>query len=375
MFLEIEPILTWLASLYRTIARYLSLIAALSAISLVLAFPAGANARTVLLRSTPTQGANLSNAPSQIRLWFSAPVDPTFSMAIVENSAHEYVNTHDAYLAPRDARETDVPLSPHLPPGVYTVVWRADSDSDGLVLSGVFTFAIVRPGELVPAPAKAPLAGTLVMMLMLAAAVCLWMLGILQPTGAAYTRQKRVHQGFERRAVLFNMKHILCFTYTARRASTVGAAVVIYLGLSLALVLGLLHGMSGICSPTRASPATSHQGTVLVPAAFHAEVRTVDKQFIIVIDINTEHSRTSTFIIGVRDTNSGKLKVDVRLGLFTTMLDMPMGTDAVSVRSDMKGHFRGQSDLSMGGLWQIGIRLQTPDQKPHQAFVRVLILY
>jgi hypothetical protein len=174
----------------------------------------------------------------------------------------------------------------------------------------------------------------------------------------------------------FKKKRILRFTRTPRWESIIGVAALIGLGLSI--VLGLPQEVPGIFSLTRASPTTvsyPRQGTMPVLTAFHAAVSTEDKRFIIVLDIDARHSSTSTFTMTVRDADPGKLMADVSVVLFTTMLDMHMGTDSVSVRSDGKGHFSTQSDLSMGGLWQVGIRIQTPDRKQHEAFVKVLIPY
>ena len=88
---------------------HLSFIAALSVICLALSiFPAGVSAHTGLLRTDPANDAILRAAPVQARLWFSTVVSPEFSTAVVEDAAHEYVNTHDAPLSPGDAHEMDV---------------------------------------------------------------------------------------------------------------------------------------------------------------------------------------------------------------------------------------------------------------------------
>ncbi len=44
----------------------------------------------------------------------------------------------------------DVSLQPNLPPGVYTVVWRSDSNDDGHVLTASFFFTVANPDGTVP---------------------------------------------------------------------------------------------------------------------------------------------------------------------------------------------------------------------------------
>jgi methionine-rich copper-binding protein CopC len=374
-----------MASLRCAIALPLSLFAIPSVICLALFFPASVSAHTDLLRTAPTKGAILSTAPAQARLWFSAVVNPTFSTAIVENEAHEYVNTRDASFSPRDAREMDILLSPHLPPGVYTVVWRAASDSDGLILSGAYSFVIVQAGEMVPrqnSPTARPfpgqfdsLAHTLLLIGTLVGVVillfCLLRSVIVENSGQSLTRQP-VYQYLERGAALCKKKSGLYFTHVLRWESIVGIVALIYLG------LGLVQGAPGVFSPTRTLPATRsplQQDTMSALTSFHAAARTTDKRFIIVLDITTSRCCASTFALSVRDASTGKSMANVSLMIFKTMLDMRMGTDTVSARPDGKGGFSAQSDLSMGGLWQICIGIRTTDHTPHEACVKVLIAY
>ena len=61
--------------------------------------------------------------------------------------------------------------------------------------------------------------------------------------------------------------------------------------------------------------------------------------------------------------------------LYTTMLDMHMGTGTLNVQPDGEGRFKSQIDLSMGGLWQVCVVIQTADHKSHEACVKVLIPY
>lgn len=349
---------------------HLSLIAISSVIWLALVFPIGVSAHTYLLRTDPANGTILHTTPPQVRLWFSTMVSPEFSTAVVENAAHEYVNTNDAYLSPHDAREMDVPLPAHLPPGAYTVVWRADSDSDGLVLSGAYSFTIAQAGKTVPGQGQSmPLAlpfssqfNSLIQavpLLLMLIAVCFQLLDLLSGTFAANTGQGLYKQNmpgarFKRREAIINIVGLVF------------------------LILGLSQNAPGIFSSAQTSPLSRpflQQNTMSALTTFHAEVKTTDKQFSIELDINSNRCCGSLFAMHVRDAISGRPMVNASIALFATMLDMHMGTDTVKVRSDGNGGFKAQSDLSMEGLWQICMRISAIDHTSHTACVKVLIAY
>jgi copper transport protein len=104
-----------------------------------------------LLRSVPPHSAILSVPPDQVRIWLSEALNPAFSTAVVVNAASQRVDDQDAQLALDDASKMDVTLHPNLAPRVYTVVWRADSNDDGHVLSGSLHFTVAnRDGTVIP---------------------------------------------------------------------------------------------------------------------------------------------------------------------------------------------------------------------------------
>ena len=61
------------------------------------------------------------------------------------------------------------------------------------------------------------------------------------------------------------------------------------------------------------------------------------------------------------------------VSLYTTMLDMDMGTDNVNLLPDGKGHFAASGDLSMAGNWQLRIQIRTPDNMLHEAKVQFVV--
>jgi nitrogen fixation protein FixH len=107
----------------------------------------------------------------------------------------------------------------------------------------------------------------------------------------------------------------------------------------------------------------------------HQVVMTSDKKFSVALDINPNRFGTNLFTVTVVDTSTGKITTNVGVSLYTTMLDMDMGTDSVDLSPDGKGHFSGRGDLSMGGHWQVRIQVRAPDATLHEASVRFFTPY
>src|SRR5947209_8282374 len=131
-------------------AQRVLLPALLLALSLLFAFPAISQAHAILLRSDPVKDAVLNTAPSQVRMWFSEELNPTFTTAVVVNAKNERVDAHDAHITSGNALEMDVNLQPNLPPSVYIVIWRTQSAADGHVLRGSFLFTVALPDGTIP---------------------------------------------------------------------------------------------------------------------------------------------------------------------------------------------------------------------------------
>ncbi len=75
--------------------------------------------------------------------------------------------------------------------------------------------------------------------------------------------------------------------------------------------------------------------------------------------------------MSVIDNRTGAPTTNVGVSLYTTHLDMNMGTDTVNLQPDGKGHFSAIGDLVMGGHWQIRIQIRTLDNKLHEAIVKL----
>jgi copper transport protein len=133
-----------------SLVRRVCLLALPMALFLTLLLPATGEAHAILLRSDPAKDAVLHSIPTQVRMWFSEDLNPTFSTARVVNSANQQVDAKNAHVTGGDPREMDLSLQPNLQPSVYIVIWRTQSADDGHVLTGSFLFTIARADGSVP---------------------------------------------------------------------------------------------------------------------------------------------------------------------------------------------------------------------------------
>ena len=143
------------------------------------------------------------------------------------------------------------------------------------------------------------------------------------------------------------------------------------IGVAVIVCVGLMNVFAGTLSPIAATqqqhPATS------TTQSFNTTVHTTDNKFTVQLNINPDRFGTNIFTVTVIDSRTGKPTTDVGVSLYTTMLDMDMGTDSVNLRPDGKGHFSSPGDLSMSGNWQIRIQIRTPDNTLHEARVHFFV--
>jgi len=143
------------------------------------------------------------------------------------------------------------------------------------------------------------------------------------------------------------------------------------LGVGVLVCVGLLNVFGGTLLPT--SPAQQQQQqTGTKPQPFTASVRTTDNKFTATLTVNPNRFGTNVFTVSVVDTSTGKAETNIGVSLYTTMLDMAMGTDTANLLPDGKGHFSASGDLSMAGDWQIRIQIRTPDNTLHEAKVKLV---
>ena len=140
------------------------------------------------------------------------------------------------------------------------------------------------------------------------------------------------------------------------------------LGVAVLLCVGLMNVFAGTLSGTISQqPSTTGKGS----SSYNTTVQTTDGKFTAKLNVNPNRFGTNVFTVTVIDNSTGKATTNVSVSLFTTMLDMQMGTDTVALQASSKGNFSGSGDFSMGGNWEIRIVIHTPDATIHEATVKL----
>jgi copper transport protein len=143
------------------------------------------------------------------------------------------------------------------------------------------------------------------------------------------------------------------------------------LGVAVLVCTGLMSVFGGTLLPPVAPQA--NQSITSLPVApikpFNATVQTSDKLYTIQLNVSPNRFGPNIFTVKVLDGN-GKQDSNVGVSIYTTMLDMDMGTDTVNLQPDGKGSFKATGDLSMPGHWQLRIQIRTLDNKLHETKVR-----
>ncbi|MFN8373435.1 MAG: copper resistance protein CopC [Anaerolineae bacterium] len=103
------------------------------------ALPASAHAN--LARSEPAANTVLAEAPAEIRLWFTEPLEPNFSRIRLQDAGGAPVDTAASQIDTTDSTQMFLSLD-DLPDGLYTVVWQVVSAADGHPTNGNFAFAV-----------------------------------------------------------------------------------------------------------------------------------------------------------------------------------------------------------------------------------------
>ena len=100
-----------------------------------------ANAHAMLERAEPAVGGTVNAPPTEVKLWFTEALEPTFSTVQVFDQQGQRVDQQDARpQSSSKAKVLRVALKP-LSPGTYKVVWRVVS-IDSHVTQGDFTFQV-----------------------------------------------------------------------------------------------------------------------------------------------------------------------------------------------------------------------------------------
>ena len=114
-----------------------------------------AQAHANILRSDPADNSVLPAFPPLIKIWFSEPVAPDFSTAILLDVNGVQITTPQAVRFDASDPTLLILEPPALGDGIYTVTWRAASASDAHATSGLFVFRVGSVGAAGPAAGAA----------------------------------------------------------------------------------------------------------------------------------------------------------------------------------------------------------------------------
>jgi methionine-rich copper-binding protein CopC len=114
----------------------------LASLIAVFAIAATAHAHSTLDNVTPADGSTVRGSPKEVKITFSQPLEPAFSMVQVFDENGRQVDKKDKRVSAADTKVLTVSL-PTLAPGSYHVVWRALA-KDGHVTKGEFDFKVAK---------------------------------------------------------------------------------------------------------------------------------------------------------------------------------------------------------------------------------------
>ena len=109
---------------------------------IVLTGAARVEAHAFLKDAEPSVGSTIQTSPGDVRIRFTANIEPSFSTIQVFDASGKEVDKRDVHLDRSDRAQLHVSL-PRLGAGIYKVVWRVVS-VDTHVTNGSFTFRVSR---------------------------------------------------------------------------------------------------------------------------------------------------------------------------------------------------------------------------------------
>ena len=123
-------------------------------LGLMIMLPERAEAHAFLERSDPSENRVLPEAPVEVSLFFTEPLEPDFSSAELYDASGTLVPTEPSRIG--EANQLLLTLPTNLPNGTYTVQWRNVSSVDGHPQQGFVPFTIGSQADVVtPNPPQA----------------------------------------------------------------------------------------------------------------------------------------------------------------------------------------------------------------------------
>lgn len=138
---------------------------------------------------------------------------------------------------------------------------------------------------------------------------------------------------------------------------------------AILLTLGLTSVLLAACGITESASAPL---TTKTPSSFQTTLKTSDGLLLLQCSITPNRFGKNMFLVDVQNANTGKPVTNEQAQLFTTMLDMDMGTGVVLLQPDGHGRYSAQGMLPMDGNWDIHIQLlDATDTAVHVAKLKV----
>ena len=118
-----------------------------------------ASAHAELVQATPTPNATLGEAPTEVTIAFSEPIDPGAAFVDLLDRSQVRVDGLGAVTVEADDRLVRVALPP-LEPGPYSVSYQVVSAVDGHATTGRYAFLVDPTGAAAQAPTTPPTASS-----------------------------------------------------------------------------------------------------------------------------------------------------------------------------------------------------------------------
>ena len=99
---------------------------------------ADADAHAFINHAEPPVGGKVKQMPSEVRIWFTEPIDPGFSNIKVLDAMGKRIDKKNVHTDAKNSALMEVSLA-SIPPGTYQVLWRVVS-VDSHATEGDFTF-------------------------------------------------------------------------------------------------------------------------------------------------------------------------------------------------------------------------------------------
>lgn len=138
---------------------------------------------------------------------------------------------------------------------------------------------------------------------------------------------------------------------------------------ALATMLGLLMLLALLLTACGSGSSQQVAQQTPTPAKkISVQAQTTDKLYTITLAVSPGQLGANTFTVIVNTTAHTPV-TNARVSLETTMLDMYMGTDTVTLQSNGKGGYSGTGNLDMDGHWSVRVVIHAPDGTLHEATI------